>query len=644
VRACEPRSAFGYLAPKAVSSYSVYNHTGYNQRWCAPKGTGAVFSMLLNFKYRAYPTKAQQHALICTLRLVKWGWNSMIRLARRVRRRPAHASRYRALLAKWQDNRKMTGRRSEAIKKRGAAGLTREQALAQLNSEQLHRIRMMRGSLLAAEYAQEAIDQRRKGQLNGSMGQIWVRLNAKHKDAWRACFDRIRGAPRFTKRACSAAVGIAGGKSPLTGPPNGHRETHINVSAFLLPRYRQNQQITNIKIIQHRPLPADAKVKDLKIIRTSHAPTPQWYAVLAVETEGLIDYPSTGKACGIDLGLKTAAVVAGEDIQTPGTDGFEVDPGKPLQRKLETLRRLQRKRDRQTRANNPDCYDASGVWKKGQRISHWSKGMRETENAVAKTYSHVANIRLNYYQVEVNRILSEYDTVYIGSYTDGSPQTKAALRDKRKAAFAKSGVQRKKGHARRERTINQRARDNALGIFKRLLEEKASRSKTKKRIVRIPEQNTTRTCPTCRHLTGPTGQRDLKVRSWTCSHCGSKHDRDRAAAWNILQAGLKLAETQSVTLSGDSRSKPARTPYRGKGASAASRPGREASNAPISRSSQGRVQNSPTRGEVSMNCPEALATPQDHSGRCSTKVDADERPGKPGSVEPPLAKGACDTS
>ena len=49
--------------------------------------------------------------------------------------------------------------------------------------------------------------------------------------------------------------------------------------------------------------------------------------------------------------------------------------------------------------------------------------MRETQNAVAKTHSHIANIRLNGYQAAVNLILSRYDTVYIGSYRDGSPQS-----------------------------------------------------------------------------------------------------------------------------------------------------------------------------------------------------------------------------
>jgi putative transposase len=53
----------------------------------------------------------------------------------------------------------------------------------------------------------------------------------------------------------------------------------------------------------------------------------------------------------------------------------------------------------------------------------------------------------------------------------------------------------------------------------------------------VNEKDTTRTCSSCRALTGPTGLDMLVVRTWVCSECGGAHDRDVNAARNILFAG-----------------------------------------------------------------------------------------------------------
>jgi putative transposase len=53
----------------------------------------------------------------------------------------------------------------------------------------------------------------------------------------------------------------------------------------------------------------------------------------------------------------------------------------------------------------------------------------------------------------------------------------------------------------------------------------------------VNERNTTRTCSSCRTLSGPSGLDMLVVRAWVCSGCGGIHDRDVNAAINIRLAG-----------------------------------------------------------------------------------------------------------
>jgi putative transposase len=50
----------------------------------------------------------------------------------------------------------------------------------------------------------------------------------------------------------------------------------------------------------------------------------------------------------------------------------------------------------------------------------------------------------------------------------------------------------------------------------------------------VNERNTTRVCSSCGCASGPSGLRQLVVRQWRCSECGSEHDRDVNAARNIL--------------------------------------------------------------------------------------------------------------
>jgi putative transposase len=59
----------------------------------------------------------------------------------------------------------------------------------------------------------------------------------------------------------------------------------------------------------------------------------------------------------------------------------------------------------------------------------------------------------------------------------------------------------------------------------------------------VGEAISTQTCSVCKSRAGPKGRKDLGIRGWQCTVCGTVHDRDVNAAHNILAAGhRRLAE------------------------------------------------------------------------------------------------------
>jgi putative transposase len=55
--------------------------------------------------------------------------------------------------------------------------------------------------------------------------------------------------------------------------------------------------------------------------------------------------------------------------------------------------------------------------------------------------------------------------------------------------------------------------------------------------IEVNEAYSSQTCSVCSERTGPKGREGLSIREWECSNCGSRHDRDRNAAQNILRLG-----------------------------------------------------------------------------------------------------------
>jgi putative transposase len=110
---------------------------------------------------------------------------------------------------------------------------------------------------------------------------------------------------------------------------------------------------------------------------------------------------------GIDIGVSTIAVV--------GQAEAFLDPLCPgLANYSKEIRRLQRKADRQTRASNPDAFDAKGRVKRGVRLLR-SNGWHRTKSKIADAQRRLAEHRKNLHGRLVARIIAMGDTVHIES-------------------------------------------------------------------------------------------------------------------------------------------------------------------------------------------------------------------------------------
>jgi len=96
-------------------------------------------------------------------------------------------------------------------------------------------------------------------------------------------------------------------------------------------------------------------------------------------------------------------------------------------------------------------------------------------------------------------------------------------------------------------TNGKSAADASTGMSRNMLRYKAiARAAT---FVDVSEYLTTQTCPDCLVVGGPKGTKGLEIREWACGDCGVVHDRDVAAARNILRLGRQALAEGSSTLS-----------------------------------------------------------------------------------------------
>jgi transposase len=362
---------------------------------------------------------------------------------------------------------------------------------------------------LAINYAFEKVDATRKEKGSPVSDAVAAALNKKFQEATDLYITGQRNALRFKRRGDSISLQMQVTKTSSNPLVSADCVNLEKIAGKLCGK---------VNFIAHRPIPVGTTIKQVAVAIRNQ----RMYVVFMIEGPEIVlcrKFPSVpGEVIGIDPGLKCALAVSSID----GRYQEAFNPPIRNEAVMARLARLQRKADRQQRLANPDCYDEKGVSIKGKRAYKTTKNLERTRQQIAKLLEHNANSRLDFYHKTGNHLLTHADTIGLGAWRH------------------KGGL----GRGKSRKATNRKALEHAHSTFAHILRYKAEG--TGKKYVDVPEAGTTRTCGNCGAETGPTGREGLALRKWTCSKCGTMHDRDFSSAKQIASKAIQLLTDKSI--------------------------------------------------------------------------------------------------
>jgi len=140
------------------------------------------------------------------------------------------------------------------------------------------------------------------------------------------------------------------------------------------------------------------RVKFCRLVKRIFNGKARFFVQLALEGEPLQKFKAPDKIVGLDIGPSTIAVVSDKQASL---ERFCDE----LSNKQKEIRLLQRKSDRQRRANNPQNYNPDGTVKEGKKTWHSSTRHKKTKTKLANIQRKLAAHRKSLHGKKANRIL-----------------------------------------------------------------------------------------------------------------------------------------------------------------------------------------------------------------------------------------------